>query len=90
MLQGATLRAKTSQDGRADPFKDESGWLQDAIFPVAPFLANTAIGAAKGIAKPVMKTLYPDIVEATKDITKWFPDLPKVDLTEATARPLAE
>jgi hypothetical protein len=91
---GAAGRYVAGEDplkmGGPIPFKDESGWLQDAIFPVAPFLANTAIGAAKGIAKPVMKTLYPDIVEATKDITKWFPDLPKVDLTEATARPLAE
>jgi len=72
------------------PFKDESGWLQDALFPAAPLIANTAIGAAKGLAKPMMKTLYPDIAEATKGITKWFPDLPEVKLTDVTARPIAE
>jgi hypothetical protein len=50
------------------PFKDESGWLQDLLLPMAPFAVNTGVGITNSLAKPLLKVRAPDLVEAVNDI----------------------
>jgi hypothetical protein len=72
------------------PFKDESGWLQDLLVPLAPLAVNTGVGISKSLAKPLLKVRAPELVEAAKDISKGWEELPKVEPSDVSARPILD
>jgi hypothetical protein len=73
--------------GSMIPFKGEPGIWQDLEMPILP---NVALGAAKGLAAPLLRKTAPDLAVAVNDITQGWEELPKVDPSDVSARPLLD